>query len=59
MADRSLVLDFDSATISLGELLDRQVEALRAAHRGGRAAAAAVLRATGTRGVTRRCSARR
>jgi hypothetical protein len=50
MADRSLVLDFDSATISLGELLDRQVEALRAAHRGGRAAAAAVLRATGTRG---------
>lgn len=50
MADRSLVLTFDRAAVSHGELLDRQVEALRSAHREGRQAAAAVLRGTGTRG---------
>lgn len=50
MADRSMVLDFDRPTVSHGELLDLQVEALREAHRGGRQVAAAVLRGTGTKG---------
>lgn len=50
VASRSMALTFDRDAVSHGEVLDRQVELLRAAHRDGDPAAAAVLRGTGSRG---------
>jgi hypothetical protein len=43
-----LVPAFDGAAVPLGEVLDRQVELLRDAHRAGQPVAAELLRGTGT-----------
>jgi hypothetical protein len=45
------VLAFDRVAVPLGEMLDRQVELLRAAHRHGDPVAGEVLRGTGSKGT--------
>lgn len=51
MASHSLVLAFDRDAVPHGELLDRQVEQLRAIHGRGDRIAAEVLRGTGSPGT--------
>jgi hypothetical protein len=48
MTDRPLVPSFGGKTATVGDVLDRQVELLRDAHRNGDPLAAEVLRAWGT-----------
>jgi hypothetical protein len=48
VASHSLVPDFTGVAVPMGEVLDRQVELLRAAHGNGDPVAAEVLRGTGT-----------
>jgi hypothetical protein len=51
VASHSLVLAFDRSCVPHGELLDRQVERLRAIHERGDRVAAQVLRGTGSQGT--------
>jgi hypothetical protein len=44
VASRALVLAYDRDAMTLGELLDRRVELLRAAHRAGDPVAAELIR---------------